>query len=75
MLDIGENVLQETRDEIKQNFTTDIDVTIDTRYNNPIFSAHTPFQGGTQATTTVTEEVSGKIKIIDVITEEHDSRK
>ena len=68
MLDIGESVLEETKEYLKQTFTTDIDVTMDTRYNNPIFSAHTPFQGGTQATTTVIEEVSGQRKIIDVIT-------
>ena len=68
MLDIGENVLKETKDDLKEKFTADIDVTIDTRYNNPIFSAHTPFQGGTQATTTLVEEVSGNRKVIGVIT-------
>ena len=57
-LDIGENVLQETKGDLKEKFTADIDVTIDTCYNNPIFSAHTPLP----------EEVSGNRKVLNVIT-------
>ena len=43
-----------------------ISVSCDTRYNNPISSGNTPFQSGTQAVFTVTENETPKKKILDV---------
>ncbi|CAC5404656.1 unnamed protein product [Mytilus coruscus] len=59
----------------RSGFPTDtpIPAECDTRYNNPLFGSRTrtPFQPGTQATTTIVENVTARKKIIDV----HDANK
>ncbi|CAC5369984.1 unnamed protein product [Mytilus coruscus] len=52
---------------------TPIPAECDTRYNNPLFGSRTrtPFQPGTQATTTIVENVTARKKIIAV----HDANK
>ena len=41
---------------------SDVAVEIDTRYNNPLRSGNTPFQGGTQAVFTVAENMTPEKK-------------
>ena len=68
MLLLGESVLTETRAQVVQQFSNDWDITLDTKYNNKLRSANTPFAGGTQAATTAIEEISGDRNIVDVVT-------
>ena len=63
MVDLGEDVLKETRERTKQ-YTQRWIVSSDTRYNNPLFSNSTPFQYGSQAVTTTVEEVTGQHMIV-----------
>lgn len=44
----------------------EVSIACDARYNNRIASTNTPFQGGTQATFTVTEDMSPQKKVIHV---------
>lgn len=66
--DLGENVLSETRANLKRNFASEISASCDTRFNNRMLSANTPFTGGTQSVTTAIEEVSGDRNIVAVVT-------
>ncbi|CAC5369985.1 unnamed protein product [Mytilus coruscus] len=83
----GEMLVNMNREDMKQQrqivkqalersgFPTDtpIPAECDTRYNNPLFGSRTwtPFQPGTQATTTIVENVTARKKIIAV----HDANK
>ena len=67
MVNLGQSVIEETRNLTKQ-YSNNWDVSTDTTYNNPIFSNKTPFQYGSQAASTTVEEVTGKRKIVHVAT-------
>ena len=57
--------LENMRDErLKLARYPEVAVEVDTRYNNPLRSPNTPFQGGTQAVFTVAENMTPSKKII-----------
>ena len=55
----AENMPQERR---KLHKYSEVNIEVDTRYNNPIKSPNTPFQGGTQAVFTVAENMTPEKK-------------
>ncbi|CAG2193999.1 unnamed protein product [Mytilus edulis] len=75
LVDMNREDMKQQRQIVKQalersGFPTDtpIPAECDTRYNNPLFGSRTrtPFQPGTQATTTIVENVTARKKIIAV---------
>ena len=62
---LGGQVMAETQSEVK-TFSNKWILTFDVKYNNPIFSAKTPWQAGTEAVATAVDETSGQKKIVHV---------
>ena len=65
---LGQQVINETRQRLKEQFGHKWVCTFDTMYNNRLFSNNTPFAGGTQAISTAVEEMSGDRLVIGLVT-------
>ena len=65
---LGQQVINETRQRLKEQFGHKWVCTFDTMYNNRLFSNNTPFAGGTQAISTAVEEMSGDRLVVSLIT-------
>lgn len=63
---LAEENMADERQKLRQYES--VAVACDARYNNPISSGNSPFQGGSQAVFTVTEDMSPEKKVIHVTT-------
>ena len=68
MLDLGNAVIKETREDLVKEGVTAVDASLDTCFNNPLCSPNTPFAAGTEAVTTAFVENKGHRKVIGMIT-------
>ena len=68
MVHLTNENMAEVRLYLKKHYGNHIEVSIDTRYNNAMFSGGGPSHGGTQSVTTIVENMSDENRVVGIVT-------